>query len=224
MMRIALGLVALALAGCHPAADGKAEPAPDAIVAAAATPVAAGSARANLYQCEGCEGVFEADVADLTNRAQIGPGIDRGEPMTINGTVYQADRQTPAAGVVVYAYQTNAAGVYGNGSPRTEWSRRHGRLRGWVKTGSDGRYHLDTIKPAPYPNRDVPAHIHLTVLEPGKRPYWIDDIVFEGEFGVTPAYRRSMTNQGGNGIVDVRRDAAGRAQVVRDIILERHPA
>lgn len=215
-MRGVLSATAMLLVACQPVADSNAAP-------RAERASAGGTARANLYQCEGCEGAYEADAATLTNRARIGPGIDKGEPLTVTGTVYQTDRKTPAAGVIIYAYQTNAAGVYGNGSPATEWSRRHGRLRGWVKTGSDGTYRFDTIKPAPYPNRNVPAHIHLTVLEPGKRPYWIDDIVFEGEFGVTPAYRKSMVNQGGNGIVPVRRDGEGHASVVRDIYLERHP-
>lgn len=217
-MRIALAIGALALVGCQPAANGKAEAAPKVEFEAVTT------TRANLYQCEGCEGVFEANPATLTSAARIGPGIDEGQPLAVDGVVYQSDSETPAAGVIVYAYQTNAAGRYANGAATTIWSRRHGRLRGWVKTSADGRYHFDTIKPAPYPNDTIPAHIHLTVLEPGKRPYWIDDIVFDGEFGVTPAYRESMINQGGNGIVPVRRDASGKAVVVRDIILERHPA
>lgn len=216
-MRRSLALSALLLAACQPA--GGSEPRADS---SPAQPTA--TARANLYQCEGCEGAAEANPATLTNAARIGPGIDTGEPLAVDGVVYQNDGKTPAAGVVVYAYQTNASGRYANGATTTVWSRRHGRLRGWVKTGADGRYHFDTIKPAPYPNDTIPAHIHLTVLEPGKRPYWIDDIVFDGEFGVTPAYRKAMVNQGGNGIVPVRRDASGKAVVVRDIILERHPA
>jgi protocatechuate 3,4-dioxygenase, beta subunit len=185
--------------------------------------LAAGKARADLYQCEGCEGALEADAAKLASHAALAPAGEPGEPLRIEGTVYAVDGTTPAASMVIYAYQTNAAGLYANGSPETEASRRHGRLRGWVKTGADGRYSFDTIKPAPYPDDTIPAHIHFTILEEGKRPYWIDDIVFDGEFGVTDAYRRSMTNKGGNGIVPVTRDARGVWQVTRDIILERHP-
>ncbi len=202
----------MALAGCQrPSAQER-------------TATAAAPARANLYQCEGCEGALEADAATLSNTGTIGTGIDRGTALTVVGTVYRVDGHTPAENVVVYAYQTNAAGRYANGTPATEVSRRHGRLRGWVKTGADGTYRFDTIKPAPYPNDTIPAHIHLTVLEPGRRPYWIDDIVFAGEFGVTSAYRRTVTNKGGNGIVTVERDSQGRARVRRDIILERHPS
>lgn len=180
------------------------------------------AARADLYDCEGCEGALERDPATLAAEARIGPADETGEPLVITGTVYAPDGRTPAPDVVLYAYQTNAEGLYANGSEESVWSRRHGRLRGWVKTGADGRYRFDTIKPAPYPNATMPAHVHFTVLEPGRAPYWIDDIVFDGEFGVTDAYRASMTNKGGNGIVPVETTDAG-AHVTRDIILERHP-
>ena len=179
--------------------------------------------RTDLYQCEGCEGALERDARSLSADARIGPADEPGEPLTVHGTVFAADGRTPASGVVIYAYQTNAEGLYAGGSSESEWSRRHGRLRGWAKTGPDGRYSFRTVKPAPYPNDTMPAHIHFTVLEPGRRPYWIDDIVFEGEFGVTPAYRAQMTNQGGNGIVPLAPTAEGELEVRRDIILERHP-
>jgi protocatechuate 3,4-dioxygenase, beta subunit len=184
---------------------------------------AAGRVRHDLYDCEGCEGVYDRNPAELAAIANVGAGSDEGQPLLLKGTVFRTDGRTPAANVVIYAYQTNAAGLYANGSPETEASRRHGRLRGWARTGADGRYAFRTIKPAPYPNENIPAHIHLTVLEPGRRPYWIDDVVFEGEFGVTDRYRASMTNKGGNGIVPLRREVDGRLEVTRDIILEPHP-
>jgi protocatechuate 3,4-dioxygenase beta subunit len=183
----------------------------------------AGKARANLYQCEGCEGALERDAAAMSWSVRIDRDGEPGEKLLIEGRVLQADGQAPAAGVVVYAYHTNAAGVYGNGSSESEWSKRHGRLRAWVKTDADGRYRFETIKPAPYPGRDVPAHVHFTILEPGRRPYYVDDIVFAGEFGVTEAYRRQQELRGGSGIVTLARDAQGRWLATRDIVLERHP-
>jgi protocatechuate 3,4-dioxygenase, beta subunit len=180
-------------------------------------------ARSDLYQCEGCEGVRERDAGTLSWSTRIGPGIDRGEPLRLEGTVVAVDGRTPVPGVVIYAYQTNAEGLYANGTPGTEASRRHGRLRGWAKTGPDGRYRFETIKPAPYPRSDIPAHVHLTVLEPGRPPYWIDDVVFAGEFGVTEAYRRARINQGGDGIVALTRAADGTWLARRDIRLEPHP-
>ncbi|MDF7777948.1 hypothetical protein P1X14_22015 [Sphingomonas sp. AOB5] len=176
--------------------------------------------RADLYDCEGCEGALERTVTAAS--ARIAPPGEPGEPLILAGTVIGLDGK-PAPGVVIYAYHTNAEGLYANGTPETEWSRRHGRLRGWVKTGADGRYRFETIKPAPYPDRTLPAHVHLTVLEPGRRAYWIDDIVFEGEMLVDAKYRAEREDRGGNGIVRLGREQ-GRLIAVRDILLERHPA
>jgi protocatechuate 3,4-dioxygenase beta subunit len=141
--------------------------------------------------------------------------------MRIEGVVYRPDG-TPAPDVVVYAYHTDSGGLYSRGTPETEASRRHGLLRGWVRTGPTGRYSFDTVKPGPYPGQSIPAHIHLTVLEPGRRPYWIDDIVFAGERGVTEQYRRERENRGGNGITNVTR-RNGLLVARRDIVLEVHP-
>ena len=210
-VRLVVPLLAAALAACGAAPASQDQDAERAGV------------RADLYQCEGCEGVYERDAAGLSSQAQIGPEDEPGESLTLRGTVYEADGRTPAPGVVIYAYQTNAEGLYANGTDETEWSRRHGNLRGWAKTGDDGTYRFDTIKPAPYPDQDMPAHVHFTILEPGRQPYWIDDIVFDGEFGVTDEYRRQMTDRGGNGIVALETGAGGKLSVRRDIILERHP-
>jgi protocatechuate 3,4-dioxygenase, beta subunit len=177
----------------------------------------------NLYQCEGCEGALERDPVALDWQTQISTPTEAGEAFVFEGVVYQADGKTPASNVVLYAYHTNADGLYANGNNESEWSRRHGRLRGWVKTGANGRYRFQSIKPAPYPNDILPAHVHITVLEPERQPYWIDDIVFDGEFGVTSKYRKSMVNKGGNGIVKASRSTDGIWKVTRDIVLEVHP-
>ena len=177
--------------------------------------------RANLYACEGCEAIFERRHEDLPQETSIADGAERGERLRLEGVVLAADGKGPAANVVIYAHHTDANGLYSRGTPETEWSRRHGKLRAWVKTGRDGRYAFDTIKPAPYPDRTMPAHIHLTVLEAGRRPYWIDDVVFDGEFAVTPDYRQKQELRGGDGIVRLtRRDGILIAR--RDIVLEPH--
>ena len=91
-----------------------------------------------------------------------------------------------------------------------------------MKTGADGRYAFDSIRPAPYPDDVLPAHVHLTIAEPGRRAYYIDDIVFDGEFGVTPAYRGAQEFRGGSGIVRLTR-SNDLWLATRDIMLERHP-
>lgn len=189
----------------------------------AKTMPAAQHARPDLYACEGCEGLAERDARSMGAVAQIAPPGEPGEPLVVTGIVSAAETGAPVPGVVIYAYHTDARGLYSRGTPETEWSRRHGLLRGWAKTGADGRYTFRTIKPAPYPNQTFPAHVHLTVGEPGRRPYYIDDVVFAGEFGVTADYRARQELRGGSGIVTLRRTDGGAWLAERDIRLERHP-
>jgi len=194
-----------------------------AAAASAAFAAPPARARRDLYHCEGCEAVAEHTPGTLAATAVIAGPDEPGERLFAEGRVFQSDGVTPAAGVVIYAHHTNHQGLYANGSGETEEARRHGRLRGWVKTGADGFYRFETVKPAPYPDMTMPAHIHLMIGEPGRRPYYIDDIVFEGEHGVTERYRREQELRGASGIVRLSRDENGVWRARRDIVLERHP-
>jgi protocatechuate 3,4-dioxygenase beta subunit len=168
--------------------------------------------------CEGCEAAWEREPSTLGSNIVLAGEEEPGECLLLQGTVLKPDG-TPAPDVVVYIHQTNAAGRYANGSAESEWSRRHGRLRGWLRTGPDGRFEVKTVKPGQYPDRPSPAHIHLTVLEQGKDPYWIDDVVFEGEPGVDAKFRAEAENRGGPGIVRLQRAPSGGWLAKRDIIL-----
>lgn len=168
--------------------------------------------------CEGCEAVFEGLPQSIPTRSRIAPQGEPGQPMTVTGRVYGADGK-PRSGVVIYAYQTNARGIYpvpARSSGRA--SDRHGSLRGWTRTGADGRYTFDTIRPASYPTRDVPAHIHMHVIEPRCATYYIDDIMFTDDPLLTAGERRRKTERAGNGIATPTR-SNGRWQVARDIQL-----
>lgn len=191
--------------------------------AISAGPPPGDQARGDLYNCEGCEAVAERAPAALSAIVQLAGPDEPGERMKLTGRVTTPDGN-PAPGVIVYAHHTNAAGLYANGTSETAWSRRHGRLRGWAKTGPDGLYTFHTIKPAPYPDMTMPAHVHLFIGEPGRRPYYIDDVVFAGEFGVTDSYRRNQEPRGGSGIVFPVNTHGGTLLAQRDIRLERHPA
>ncbi len=151
--------------------------------------------------------------ATLDWRGRVAPAGETGEPMRITGTVRDRDNR-PAAGIIVYAYQTDAAGSY---PPSTT---RHGRLRGWVKTDAAGRYQFDTIRPGGYPNTTIPQHVHLHVIEPGRATYYIDEMVFSDDPRLTPENRRSLvTGRGGPGLVTPVREPSGGWSVVRDITL-----
>ena len=121
---------------------------------------------------------------------------------------------------MLYLHQTNAAGVYPSRSGATGWARRHGTLRGWLATDAAGRYRVDTVRPGPYPDADLPAHVHVFVKEPGRPPYYVDDVTFEGDPFLTPAYRAREERRGGSGIVRLARRPTGGWQGRRDIVLE----
>lgn len=164
--------------------------------------------------CDGCESVFEGlPYGSLDSSGRIAPSDERGEAMRIRGVVRDQQKR-PVAGVIVYAYQTDASGIY---PPSTT---RHGRLRGWVRSDAEGRYQFDTIRPGGYPNTTIPQHVHLHVIEPGRATYYIDEMVFSDDPRLTPEQRRQLvTGRGGPGLVTPVRDPAGVWNVTRDIVL-----
>lgn len=169
--------------------------------------------------CEGCEAVFDGLPERIASVTRIAPTDQSGEPLRIEGVVRDAQGR-PAPGVIVYAYHTDAEGIYPRGPE--SWSRmarRHGLLRGWARTDSLGRYRFDTIRPASYPNSTIPQHVHMHVVEPGCCTYWIDDIHFEGDPHLTAQARRSMSRgRGGAGVATPKR-VDGVWVVERDIVL-----
>ncbi len=184
-----------------------------ASTAAAREPVVGGP-------CEGCEAVYVGLPAKLESRARIAPAGEPGTPLRIEGTVRTADDR-PAAGVIVYAYHTNAQGIYPpDPATRGTAAARHGRLRAWVQTDAQGRYVFETIRPGGYPGRLDPEHVHLHVIEPGRCTYYIDDIVFRDDPRLTAAQiARVAHGRGGSGITQPRRAADGGLRVERNILL-----
>jgi protocatechuate 3,4-dioxygenase beta subunit len=161
--------------------------------------------------------------ADPPWSIRMAPEGEPGEEMTVSGTVYGPDGRTPAAGVLVYAYHTDATGYYTPAPGATGNGLRHGRLRGWMRTNAEGRYEFRSIRPAPYPNRVDPAHVHMTVSGPGYPEYWIDSIWFEGDPRITPEISaRQLSGRGGfRPIVRLERGPDGALRGTRDIGLER---
>ncbi|WP_423928180.1 hypothetical protein [Dokdonella sp.] len=139
----------------------------------------------------------------MTSSSRIVPQGKPGEAMILERVVRLADG-TPASGIVVYAYQTNALGIY----PKA--ATRHGGFRGWVRSDVEGRYGFLTIRPGAYPSRDIPEHIHMHVVEPGKGTCYIDDITFSDDPLQADAHRAQLhTERGGPG--EAGRSATTRA-------------
>lgn len=162
--------------------------------------------------CQGCELVFVDMPASLTSSGRIAPVGEQGSLLVVRGSVHSADG-SPAQGIIVYAYQTDARGAYPKGSTQ------HGGLRGWAQTDANGRYQLETIRPAAYVGRDIPQHIHMHVIEPNKGTYYIDDITFDDDPLLTTEKRDKKLCRGGCGISHPQRDEQGVWHVRRDISL-----
>lgn len=201
---LALPFLPLAAASCAKTGDVSASGAPVAPVAAP------------QGECEWC-GAADAP-RELSWRADVVPEGEPGERLIVSGTVFRPDGVTPAAGVLVYTYNTDARGYY----RRTDGDHRHGRMRAWMRTDARGRYELLTIKPGPYPGRPDPAHIHYTLTGPDFPEQYIDDVWFEGDPRITPEERAGRSGRGGfNAILKPRRDGDGLWHGTRDIRLER---
>lgn len=168
--------------------------------------------------CDGCEAVFDGIPADLRSQVMIASASEPGERMLLSGIVRDRRGQV-RAGVIVYAYHTDATGIYPTGAGLSGSAARHGRLRAWAKTDASGRYAFDTIRPAGYPKSDLPEHVHMHILEPGRATYYIDDVLFTDDARLTPKQRSAAdTGRGGSGITTPARTGKGWT-VSRDIVL-----
>lgn len=156
--------------------------------------------------CEGCEAIYESPIPfEQLNEVDTLPDFnDAGPKIVISGIIYKADGKTPAPNIILYVYHTDQNGIYPNKGDEKGWAKRHGYIRGWLKTNEKGEYKFYTLVPASYPNSTNHKHIHPTIKEPGFREYWMDDFVFDDD-PLLPAKERNKQNPvGGNGVLKTK--------------------
>ncbi len=169
--------------------------------------------------CEGCDAVFEGMPTTINTEGRLAPAGEPGRPLVVEGVVTTATGAA-ASGIIIYAYQTDAGGLYPPAPSLRGAAARHGRLRGWARTDSAGQYRFLTIRPGGYPNTDIPEHVHLHVIEPGRCTYYIDDVVFEDDPRLTARQRAAHgRGRGGSGSVRPTGSAAAGWNARRDIRL-----
>jgi protocatechuate 3,4-dioxygenase beta subunit len=116
----------------------------------------------------------------------------------------------PRPGVVVYAYQTDARGLYTpDGRPGVP------RLHAWMRTDERGRYEMRTIRPASYPGQTITAHIHMVVSADGREQ--MTAIEFDDDPLLTPAERRRAGSGPFAPLCRAERDASGGRRCTVDI-------
>ncbi len=175
------------------------------------------AALAVLYFGPGLLFFYVASGADApASSAVITSPEEPGEPLHVSGTVYGPDGTTPAAGVEIYAYHTDAEGLYSETNDNT-----NPRLEATVRTGADGRYQLHTIKPAPYPGGGVPAHIHYRISGGGFSDQSAE-LNFEGDPNLSSHAAKRSAERGRFGhIRPLEKGADGAWQVVFDLKLRK---
>ena len=155
--------------------------------------------------CDGCE-IMYVDIPDVINAIDTSMAwFEKGQKLIITGTVYKIDGKTPAPDVIIYYWHTNHNGYYAYKEGLADKARQHGHLRGWIKTDQNGKYSIYTIRPAPYPNDILPAHIHLSIKEPNiANEYYAEDIVFDDDKLILNYLKKyPMQNRCGSGILRV---------------------
>jgi protocatechuate 3,4-dioxygenase, beta subunit len=154
--------------------------------------------------CDGCELMYIGIPKNINHVDTSAAWSEKGRKLLVIGKVFKIDGKTPAPNVIIYYWQTDNAGFYAQKPGLDPIAKRHGYVRGWVKTDKDGNYALYTIKPAPYPNDNIPSHIHTSIKEPNvKDEYYIDEFVFDDDPLLTTAKRKALENRGGSGILRV---------------------
>ena len=126
----------------------------------------------------------------------VGPQ-EPGERMTVRLRLTDAAGK-PRAGVLVYAYQTSAKGFYAQNAAHVQAMAgdvNHARLFGYVLTDDDGCIELRTIRPAGYPNSDLPQHIHLHADREG-RSLDVGEVVFTDDPRLTESVREEYEGHG----------------------------
>lgn len=168
--------------------------------------------------CDGCQLMFEGMPEKITASDTSAGFAEPGQKLLVTGTVFKIDGKTPASNVVIYYWQTDNNGYYSPKDGMNAAAKRHGHIRGWVKTDEQGKYSVYTIRPAPYPNETMPAHIHIAIKEPNiGNEYYIDELVFDDDKLLTEGKRKVLENRGGSGILKLR--PSGNLQIAEHNII-----
>ena len=181
-----VGVAVLGLVGCDPAP-------PDGRTSTSTSASAGSGAGCEPTPGEAAQGTTREVAADAPSTARLGPGGDvertaatvaagwrGGTRLTVSGTVYGADCETPLAGASIQVWQTNAAGEYGPGQGTGD--ERCCYLGAGLRTDARGRYRFETVRPGHYKGeaQPPPAHIHFEVRHPDADGL-LTELLFEGD-------------------------------------------
>lgn len=154
----------------------------------------------------------------LSDLVTLASKDEPGDRMILSGTIYKEDGVTPASGITLFLYQTDAGGYY----HRPKEDVFAPKLHGWLRTSKDGRYEIRTIKPGPEVlAAGEPAHIHAQVFGPGVTEHFLKEFWFEGDPRIKPNENKVRSELGRfSSIVRLTKDKSGVLVGHRDIRLK----
>jgi protocatechuate 3,4-dioxygenase beta subunit len=122
-----------------------------------------------------------------------------GTRVTIKGSVVDKNG-IPQKNLLVYFYQTSDKGWYSDTGAHILMNSgdiNHARLFGYLKTGPQGEFSFETIKPKGYPRSDLAAHIHIHFWrEDGQTLHGPGELQFEDDPRMTADRRRRSRQEG----------------------------
>lgn len=160
-----------------------------------------------------------APVAKLLSSVRLAPAGEPGEPLQITLRFRSTDGM-PLRSLLVFVYHANAAGAYVPAAGATGCLRFHGALHAWATPDANGVVTVRTIRPGGYPRSPEPAHVHVIVQFPGRRGFYLNDLMFDDDPRLTSAIRAAQQAPGGSGVVRAVRGAAGVWRATRDVVLQ----
>ena len=165
-----------------------------------------------------CSGqTYRVAEPNAPSKITVAPKEEPGERLIVSGKVCGPDGKSRLKGVSVYVYHTDINGYYSENTTNNS----NPRLRGWMRTDAAGRYEFNTIKPGPYPDARVPAHIHYVVSAPGYKER-VFEIVFEGDPFISERMKSDAENEYSMfSIRPAKRGDDGVLRCVQDIKLQR---
>lgn len=160
----------------------------------------------------------------IERHAEVGRAVlvPRGEP----GTPFLVTLVVMDAGgngygdVRVYAYQTSARGWYAAEAPHVagdSGDARHARLFTYGRTDEMGHLELLTVRPGPYPDSDLPSHIHLHLAGRGGATL-VTEVRFFDCPRMTPELREA-SSRSGFAVVPVETSSSGAARCMAEFLL-----
>ena len=171
---------------------------------------------------EKARGSIAVSTAAAASVLHVAPEGEPGTPLVVRGTVLDA-KGKPIPAASLHVYQTDTTGTYTLERPMDE---PHARLSGRVRTDSQGRFELWTVRPGGYPkpvrlgdrDRKIPAHIHIDVTAPGHGERRVQ-CVFADDPLLGDPYWKDWVRSMGNPVLEPHPDPERKGGVIGTITI-----